>query len=45
MTIKIYINKKPLESYSEKELEEIKKELTYRAFSAAGYVRKEKANG
>jgi len=39
MKIEIYINNKPLESYSEPELAEIKRELTYRAFAAAGYER------
>ncbi len=42
MKIAIYINNKPLESYSAEELEEIKKELTYRAFSAAGFEREKK---
>lgn len=40
MKIKIYINNKPIESYSDKELEDIKKRLTYKAFAAAGYEKK-----
>lgn len=40
MKIEIYINNKPISDYQEEELEEIKKELTRRAFAAAGYVRK-----
>lgn len=38
MNIYIYINGRPVESYTEEELQEIKKNLTYTAMKAAGYV-------
>lgn len=44
MKINIYINNKPLAEYEPKELERIKKELTYRAFAAAGYKPQEEKN-
>lgn len=34
----ITINGKPIEDYSEKELEVIRRKLTYKAMRAAGYV-------
>lgn len=42
MKVNVYINNKPIEAYSPEELEEIKKELTYRAMKAAGYEREKK---
>lgn len=38
MNIEIYINGRPAESYTEEEMQEIKKKLTYTAMKAAGYV-------
>lgn len=38
MKIIITINGKPIEDYSEKELEVIRRKLTYKAMRAAGYV-------
>lgn len=38
MNIEIYINNKPMESYSEEELEEIKYKLTVNAMAAIGFV-------
>ena len=36
MNIKIYINERPVEEYSQAELEEIKKKLTEKFMAAAG---------
>lgn len=41
MTLKIYINNRPIEDYAPSELAEIKIKLTDTAMSAAGYTRKE----
>lgn len=38
MTIKIYINGKPAESYTEEEMAAIRRKLTVTAMKAAGYV-------
>lgn len=38
MTIHIYINGQPAESYTVEELADIKKKLTVSAMKAAGYV-------
>ena len=38
MNIEIYINGRPAESYTEEEMKEIRKKLTYTAMKAAGYV-------
>lgn len=43
MRIEIYINDRPIETISSKELEEIGKILTKRAMKAAGYVPEEPA--
>lgn len=40
MTLKIYINNRPIEDYMPSELAEIKLKLTDTAMSAAGYIRK-----
>ena len=40
MTLKIYINNRPMEDYAPSELAEIKRKLTDTAMSAAGYIRK-----
>ena len=40
MTLKIYINNRPIEDYAPSELAEIKLKLTDTAMSAAGYIRK-----
>ena len=39
MIIKIYINNRPMEEYSEDEMKEIRIKLTENAFKAAGFVR------
>ncbi len=41
MKIQIYINERPVEEYSQAELDEIKKTLTETAMKAAGLKRKE----
>lgn len=41
MTLKIYINDRPMEDYAPSELAEIKLKLTDTAMSAAGYIREE----
>lgn len=41
MNIKIYINEKPVEEYSQAELEEIKKKLTEKFMTAAGLKKAE----
>ena len=43
MNIEIYINGRPVESYSESELKKIKKEITEKAMKAAGYIPAENA--
>ena len=42
MKIEIYINDRPIEDFSEKELHEIGTILTERAMKAAGYIREKK---
>lgn len=39
MKLNIYINNKPIADYNPRELEKIKKELTYKAMKAAGYTK------
>lgn len=38
LNIEIYINGRPAESYTQEEMQEIKKKLTYTAMKAAGYI-------
>ncbi|MDD6043835.1 MAG: hypothetical protein PUB87_08830 [Eubacteriaceae bacterium] len=40
MKIKIYINNRPVEDYSEKELKEIKRKLNEKAMNSAGFERR-----
>ena len=44
MTIQIYINERPVDEYSQAELDEIKKTLTETAMRAAGCKKDEKRN-
>lgn len=39
MKIEIYINDRPIEDFSAKELQEVGRILTERAMKAAGYIR------
>lgn len=39
MKVNIYINNKPIAEYNPQELEESKRELTYKAMKAAGYIK------
>lgn len=41
MTVKIYINNRPLEDHAPSELATLKEKLTETAMSAAGYIRDE----
>ena len=42
MKVNIYINNKPIAEYNPQELEESKRERTYKAMKAAGYERVKK---
>ncbi len=42
MKIEIYINDRPIEDFSAKELQEVGRTLTERAMKAAGYIKETK---